>query len=168
MTPWTVAHQDPLSMEFPRQEYWSRLSFPLPGDLPDAGIKLASLASQVRYPWATWDVLSEVMSYIYSKVRFLNMFIQFWDCLTSCFLFLNCHCFTLCAVWFYGFWQTYYHHSAIQYIYTILKRIPSDNVWWLASTSFPSSWKPLNCFLSSSVFSRISYKCNLLDMTSLT
>ena len=34
MTPWTVAHQAPLSMEFPRQEYWSGLLFYSPGDLP--------------------------------------------------------------------------------------------------------------------------------------
>ena len=39
MTPWTVAHQAPPSMEFSRQEYWSGLSFPSPGDLPDPGIK---------------------------------------------------------------------------------------------------------------------------------
>ena len=36
-TPWTVAHQAPLSMGFPRQEYWSGLPFPSPGDLPDPG-----------------------------------------------------------------------------------------------------------------------------------
>ena len=35
VTPWMVAHQAPLSMEFPRQEYWSRLLCPPPGDLPD-------------------------------------------------------------------------------------------------------------------------------------
>ena len=33
-TPWTVAHQVPLSVEFSRQEYWSGLPFPSPGDLP--------------------------------------------------------------------------------------------------------------------------------------
>ena len=38
LTPWTVAHQAPLSMEFSRQEYWSGLPFPPPGDLPDPGI----------------------------------------------------------------------------------------------------------------------------------
>ena len=38
-TPWTVAHQAPLSMGFSRQEYWSGLPFPSPGDLPDPGIK---------------------------------------------------------------------------------------------------------------------------------
>ena len=38
-TAWTVAHQAPLSMGFFRQEYWSGLPFPTPGDLPDPGIK---------------------------------------------------------------------------------------------------------------------------------
>ena len=37
-TPWTVAHQSPLSMGFSRQEYWSRLSFPSPGDHPNPEI----------------------------------------------------------------------------------------------------------------------------------
>ena len=38
-TPWAVAHQAPLSVGFPRQEYWSRLPFSSPGDLPNPGIK---------------------------------------------------------------------------------------------------------------------------------
>ena len=38
-TPWTVARQAPLSLGFPRQEYWSGLPFPPPGDLPDPGIE---------------------------------------------------------------------------------------------------------------------------------
>ena len=38
-TPWTVALQAPLSMEFSTQEYWSGLPFPSPGDLPDPGLK---------------------------------------------------------------------------------------------------------------------------------
>ena len=37
-TPWAVTHQAPLSMEFFRQEYWIKLSFPIPGDLPNPGI----------------------------------------------------------------------------------------------------------------------------------
>ena len=37
-TPRTVAYQDPLSLGFSRQEYWSGLPFPSPGDLPDPGI----------------------------------------------------------------------------------------------------------------------------------
>ena len=38
-TPWTVAHQAPLSMEFFRQEYWSGWPFPSPVDPPDPGVK---------------------------------------------------------------------------------------------------------------------------------
>ena len=42
VTPWTVAHQAPPSVEFSRQEYWSGLPFPSPGDLPDPGIEPGS------------------------------------------------------------------------------------------------------------------------------
>ena len=45
-TPWNVARQAPLSMEFSRQEYWSGLPSPSPGDLPDPGIEPVSPASQ--------------------------------------------------------------------------------------------------------------------------
>ena len=44
-TPWTVACQAPLSVGFFRQEYWSGLPFPPPGDLPNPGIKPESLVS---------------------------------------------------------------------------------------------------------------------------
>ena len=44
VAPWTVACQAPLSMGFPRQEYWSGLSFPSPGDLPDPGMESVSPA----------------------------------------------------------------------------------------------------------------------------
>ena len=47
MTLWTVAHQAPLSMGFSRQENWSGLLYPSPGDLPNPGIKLRSAALQV-------------------------------------------------------------------------------------------------------------------------
>ena len=43
-TAWTVAHQAPLSMGFSRQEYWSGLPFPSPGDLPNSGVKPMSPA----------------------------------------------------------------------------------------------------------------------------
>ena len=43
VTPWTVAHQAPLSMGFSRQEYWSGLLSPSPGDLPNSRIKPTSL-----------------------------------------------------------------------------------------------------------------------------
>ena len=46
MIPRTVAHQAPPSMKFSRQEYWSGLPFPFPGDLPDPGIEPQSPALQ--------------------------------------------------------------------------------------------------------------------------
>ena len=46
VTPWIVAHQAPLSMEFSRQEFWSGLPFPSPVDLSKPGIKLRSPALQ--------------------------------------------------------------------------------------------------------------------------
>ena len=46
-TPWTVAHQVPLSVGFSRREYWSGLPFSSPGDLPNPGIKPASHMSPV-------------------------------------------------------------------------------------------------------------------------
>ena len=47
--PWTVARQAPLSMGFSRQESWSRLPIPSPGDLPDPGIKPGSPAWQADF-----------------------------------------------------------------------------------------------------------------------
>ena len=49
VTPWTVAHQAPLSMGFSRQDYWSGLPFPSPGDLPDPGVEPGSPALQAFY-----------------------------------------------------------------------------------------------------------------------
>ena len=46
-TPWTIVHQAPLSVEFSRQEYWSGLPFPLPGNFPNPEIKLTSPESPV-------------------------------------------------------------------------------------------------------------------------
>ena len=46
MTPWTVGHRAHLSMEFPRQEHWSGLPFPSPGDLPNPGTEPGSPALQ--------------------------------------------------------------------------------------------------------------------------
>ena len=46
VTPWTVAYQAPPSMGFPKQEYWSGLPFPSPGDLSDPGIEPGSPSFQ--------------------------------------------------------------------------------------------------------------------------
>ena len=72
-TPWTVAHQAPLSTGFSRPEYWSGLPFPSPGDLPNPGIEpmspafpaLASIFSTTEPPGKPqigaypWNILSQ-------------------------------------------------------------------------------------------------------------
>ena len=55
VTPWTVAQQAPLSLGFSRQEYWSGLPCPPPGDLPDRGMEPTSPALQVdSLPLSHW------------------------------------------------------------------------------------------------------------------
>ena len=66
-TPWTVAYQAPLSMEFSRQEYWSGLSLPTLGNLPDLGIEPTSLASPALAGGffttsTTWEALAITLS----------------------------------------------------------------------------------------------------------
>ena len=48
MSPWTVAHQAPVSMAFSRQEYWSGFPFPSPGNLPHPGVETGSPALQAE------------------------------------------------------------------------------------------------------------------------
>ena len=60
VTLWSVSHQAPLCMGFRRQEYWSGLPFPTPGDFPDPGIKPACLTSPAFADWlfttsTTWE-----------------------------------------------------------------------------------------------------------------
>ena len=62
VTPWTIVHQASLSMEFSRQEYWSGLPFPPPGDLLNPGIepeslKTPSLAEGFFTTSTTWEAI---------------------------------------------------------------------------------------------------------------
>ena len=56
VTPWAVALQAPLSMEFSRQEYWSGLPFPPAGNLPNAEVKLTSLVSSALSRWILYQL----------------------------------------------------------------------------------------------------------------
>ena len=62
-TPWAAAHQAPLSMGFFRQEYWSGLPFPSPGDFPDPGLEPVFLYlphfRQNLYRWASGEAILE-------------------------------------------------------------------------------------------------------------
>ena len=111
-TPWTIAHQAPLSMGFSRQEYWSGLPFPSAGDLPDPRIEPRSphcrqtfsplshqgnpkrclIWNSPSYPklfflsFFPCNLLSEEV--VYSNVFFLSFFftILYWFCHTNVFL----------------------------------------------------------------------------------
>ena len=61
--PWTIACQDPLLMGFPRQEYWSGLPFPPPGDLPNPGIKLLFMSPALAGGFFTTSAIWEVQSW---------------------------------------------------------------------------------------------------------
>ena len=74
---WTVAHQAPPSMGFPRQEYWSGLPFPSPGDLPNSGREPMSLASPALEDGflttsATWEALSRICAAFWCVGFFLR------------------------------------------------------------------------------------------------
>ena len=88
-TLWTSAHQAPLSLGFFRQEYWSGLPCPPPGDLPDLGIEPASLTSPVLIgefftTTATWEthlyayicmnmhLLTYLCTYVYLYIHFIR------------------------------------------------------------------------------------------------
>ena len=69
-TPWTVAHQAPLSRRFSRQEYWSGLPFPSPGDLPSPGIKPGSPPSQADA--LSSEPLGKLYHYLQSLLKFTS------------------------------------------------------------------------------------------------
>ena len=55
VTPWTVAHQAPLSIRFSKEEYWSGLPFPSPGDLPNPGVGEIPHCRQILYQLSHWS-----------------------------------------------------------------------------------------------------------------
>ena len=88
VTPWTVAHQSPLSMGFPRQDYWSGLPFPSPSDLPDLGIESGSPALQAdslptEPPGKPQD---DIRKNIYENVSYVIIGHYFLLCIYLCFL----------------------------------------------------------------------------------
>ena len=75
VTPWTVAHQDPLSVGFPRQDYWSVLPFPSSGDLPDPGIvycmignKKSNHCCKATVVWGYWEFQSLVVTRWFTNI----------------------------------------------------------------------------------------------------
>ena len=74
VTPWTVAHQAPLSMGFPRQEYWSGLPFLSPGSLHDPGIEsvfptFADIFFTTEPPGKPHRICSCTITYVYIHMK---------------------------------------------------------------------------------------------------
>ena len=82
VTPWIVAYQAPPSMEFPRQEYWSGLPFPSPGDLSDPVIEPRSPALQA-------DTLPSEPPKTTHKKKMLTHLMKH-NCVTINVSYLNC------------------------------------------------------------------------------
>ena len=81
-TPWIVARQVPLSMEFCRQEYWSGLPCPSPGDFPNPGIepkslKSPALAGKYFTTSATWEAFSLLGIPYFSSVQFIRSVVSY-------------------------------------------------------------------------------------------
>ena len=111
-TPWTAAHQAPLSMEFSRQEYWSELPFPPPGDLPNPGIEPESLESSCTGRWIIYQV-----DYSATRKALFHSVVRVWlHKVSNCFperlhhftfqsLIWQAHALYLCNTWNYrSFW----------------------------------------------------------------
>ena len=105
-TPWTVAHQAPLSIGFSRKEFWRGLPHPPPGDLADPGIEAASLMSlSLAGGFFTTSVISKqtskwyfLFSYWYWDVEFVHISNplkwrrSLWTSSESWFLFFSLDC----------------------------------------------------------------------------
>jgi len=77
-TPWTVAHQAPVSMVFSRQEYWNGLPFPFPRDLPDLGIEPRSPTLQAAL-WATREAQNRQNQVLNLRGIFMRNRIFVWS-----------------------------------------------------------------------------------------
>ena len=81
-TPWAVAHKAPLSIGFPRQDYWSGLPFPSPADLPDLGIKPVSPALAGRFFTAEPPGKSPILPFFFYQFFFffnkLSVHVHMW------------------------------------------------------------------------------------------
>ena len=81
--PCTVARQAPLTMGFPRQNYWRGLLFPSPGDLPNWGIGPVSIGRWIAYHWATWE--ANICVYIHTHIytyKYIYIY-MLWKCCTQ-------------------------------------------------------------------------------------
>ena len=84
VSPWTVAHQAPLSKEFSRQEYWSGLPLPSPGVLPDPGIEL----TPPTFPALAGRFFTSAPIGKLGGTKYISLFFQLGICFCSAFFFV--------------------------------------------------------------------------------
>ena len=96
VTCWTEAHQAPLSMGLSKQEYWSGLPLPPPGDLPDVSFTSCT-GRQILYPWVTWEAhVHLTFNYVISRLNLISFvfppilpLVLFWGKLRHIVSFIN-------------------------------------------------------------------------------
>ena len=101
MNPWTVACQTPLFMEFPRQEYWSGLPFPIPRDLPNTGIEPVSLASPALVDRFLSSLppgkhIYNILTHTYYAYVYIYIYICVCVCVCVCVSVCVCVCINVC------------------------------------------------------------------------
>ena len=118
-TPWTVAHQAPLSIAFSRQEYWRGLPFPSPGDLPDPGIEPRSPALQADSLPTELPGKPQCISVLISQFipPLISPFAVYMFVLYTCV----CFCFAnrfICmrSFFFFMFYLLYFYFSVVQFV----------------------------------------------------
>ena len=135
--PWTVARQAPLSMEFPRQEYWSGLPFASPRDLPHPGIKHRLSALQAD------SLPTELLG--------KPMFIHYWrlpwwlSCKKS-----SCNAGDLGSNPGLGISPGEGHSNPLQY--SCLEKSMDGGAWWVIVHRVTWSWTQVKRVISSSVY----------------
>ena len=126
VTPWTIAYRAPRSMEFSRQEYWSGLPFPSPGDLPNPGIEPGSPALQAdalpsepagKLIASNICFISDFIFFIFWQLIF-NYFPFTSNCsllMISCFFFLRLQgkCFVQFS--YVSFNETFFHEHFLRF-----------------------------------------------------
>ena len=118
-TLWTVAHPAPLSMGFSREEYWSGLPCPPPGDLPDPGIKPASVSCIGRWILYHQHHLGSLESCSVILLLFLSNYLCFsWS-------------YYLCSFLFYCFFCSVYisNNNQTSWVACFLKYFPPFILW---------------------------------------
>ena len=147
VTPWTAACQAPLFTRFSRQEYWTGLPWPAPGDLPNPGIKLTSLTSPTLaggYFTTSTTCEAHIIVYIYlhAQTRFVvvqrlshvRLFATPWTAERQAFLSFTIW---VCSNMIYILRNSLKY--TLLYIITLIRNKAAQENFWMHPGSFPTN-----------------------------